>query len=480
MSTTEKESSQMAQSGHNKACRPLPPIPYQGFSTEGLGEFFADSESSSPDHEDPGTHMYHYIDKDEVNMLRPTGQQRKQDGQPAMGTTEPRQRAQSGPNKARRPLPPIPKQDVTSAEPSQMENSGHSKAHQPLPPLPHEDVSTGDESKTGPVASTDCEDDPDISDSHMYTYVDKDDINNPQPPADDTKTDSTAPKTTHCNIPGFADNGMYVPGALRQETNDTANSCGFSTRCKMAFHRPHGYIIIAIVVVAFLGTGAGIIERLIATPGGQADINMPFAITDQGKWATARPVTSTNVTATYIPVTLTKPAFGVTNTNVSATRLHLTTSMFPPSPGEATTPASMAITTAQGVTAGPTKTTTTLPQLATTLPQLTTTLPRKNNTATADNQTATADNHTATGYNRAATGDNHIVTDVNYAATGDNYTATENNYTATGNNYITTNDNLTATGDNYTARGDNYAGTDDNYTAASDNHTSKNDNCTAV
>ncbi|CAH1249098.1 CSMD1 [Branchiostoma lanceolatum] len=202
---------------------------------------------SSVDQEDTGTHLYHYIDKDEISKLRQTGKESKQDGQPTLSTTkkEPRQMAQSGPNKARRPLPPIPSQDVT----------------------------TGDEPKAGSVDSTDSQDDPDTSDSHVYNYADKDYINNlGQQPAD-TGTDDSLPKTTNCNIPGLLDDGMYIPGALRQDTNDTANSCGFSTRCKMAFHRPHVYIIIAIVVVAFLGTGAGIIERLIATPGRQADIH---------------------------------------------------------------------------------------------------------------------------------------------------------------------------------------------------------------
>ncbi|XP_066264351.1 uncharacterized protein [Branchiostoma lanceolatum] len=351
MSTTEKEPRQMAQSGHNKARRPLPPLPSQGVTTG--TEFTPAATSGDPEY--AGTHMYHYIDIDDISKLRQTGKQLKHEEQPSSVGAD--------------SLPVTVGQKVVGL----VHNGTYAAGA-----LQQED-------------SKGIHHQPDTSDSHMNNYVDKDDIKNLRQPPADTGTDSTAPNTTDCHIHGLVDNQMYVPGALRQDTNDTANICGFSTRCKMAFHRSKVFIIIVIAAVAFLGTGAGIIVHFTATPGGQADIHMPFVMAN---WTPSKPVTTTNVTATYPPVIL-------TNAHSSATRPHLAASMFPPSIGRGTAYEFMLITAAQttshdvvttelprvtttlpqgtimmpGVTTEPPKTTT-LPQATTTPPQVTTTLPQ--------------------------------------------------------------------------------------------------------
>ncbi|CAH1248865.1 Hypp8460 [Branchiostoma lanceolatum] len=104
----------------------------------------------------------------------------------------------------------------------------------------------------------------------------------------------------------------------------------------------------------------------------------PIVKTDQGNWTT---VTSANVTAPCLPTTLTKPAFGATNTHVSATRLYSATSTFLQSTGTATTPETMQIKTesseltATWMTAEPTTVTTTLSWVTTKPQKVTTTLP---------------------------------------------------------------------------------------------------------
>ncbi|CAH1274835.1 LPA [Branchiostoma lanceolatum] len=419
MSTTEKEPRQVTQAlgGPNIARRPLPSLPSQDVTT---GTEFTGPVCSG-DQEDLGTHMYYYIDKDEISKLRQSCKQRKHEEQPSvvrsdslpvtvgqkvvglvnngmyvagalqqenvraslptMNTSEkkPRQMEQSEHNKARRPLPSLPSQDVTTDQKTKAEMfASTGSQHQPdtgdshmynhvdkddiknlrQPPA---DTATDDSIPK----TTDSQDEPGTTDSHMYNYVDSDDINNLRQPPANTGTDSTAPKTTDRNIPGLMANQMYVPGALRQDTNDTANICGFSTRCKMAFYRSKVFIIIVIAAVVFLGTGAGIIVHLTATPGGQAGIHTPSVMAN---WTPSEPVTTTNVTATYPPIIL-------TNAHSSATRPHLATSIFTPSIGTGTASEFMLITAAQ-TTSNDVVTTTKLPWVTTKLHQGTTTLPR--------------------------------------------------------------------------------------------------------
>ncbi|XP_019613617.1 PREDICTED: CUB and sushi domain-containing protein 1-like, partial [Branchiostoma belcheri] len=233
-------------------------------------------------------------------------------------------------------------------------------------------------------------------DSYVYNYVDKDDIKLPPQSSNTASSDHTFPKTTD-SIPGVDDNGLYVPGALRQDTSDSTNISRLFTTCKMVFHRISPFIILAVAGLAFLSTGAGIIMYLTETPEMSAQINMPFGMAATGNWTTAVPM-NINMAATFLPVNMTQPAF------VSATRQFQETGMFPPLTGMATTSEYMPLsagqtsshdivqttnlseeTTTQGlppvttilqqVATKPSKGTSTLPELTAKPPNLTTTLP---------------------------------------------------------------------------------------------------------
>ncbi|KAI8493087.1 carbohydrate binding [Branchiostoma belcheri] len=333
MSTTEKDPRQMAQSGDNKARRPLPPPPHQDFSTG------AEFKPSDGDDDDPETHMYNYVDKDEINTQLSLQQANSNDGQPAGEGTDKRQVTVG------RKVVGFVNNELYGLDASSQEDN---RGVEFTPNNGHRD-------------------DPD---THMYNYVDKDEINRQlslqEINSNDGKPSGEGTDSLQVTVHG--------PNASPQEDNEDTNAgtniSRFLTSCKMTFCRSLRFIIIAIAVLALLGAGAGIIMYFTGTLVGPAEINMPSAGTDRGNWETAKPVTTT-VTATYLPVTLTNTTF------LSATKLKRTTNMFLPSNETATTPIPTAQATGHDVVRARKlpQVTTTLPQVTTTLPQVTTTLP---------------------------------------------------------------------------------------------------------
>ncbi|KAI8516353.1 carbohydrate binding [Branchiostoma belcheri] len=388
MSTTEKDPRQMAHSGDNKARRPLPPLPHQGFST---GAEFIPSDG---DDDDPETHMYNYVDKDEINRQLSPQQTNTIDGQPSgKGTDRPQvtvgrkvvgfvnnelygldassQEDNRGveftPNNGDRDDPDthmynyVDKDEINRQLSLQEINSNDGKPSgegtDSLQVTVHGPNVSPQEDNEGNKTET-------TNEGHVYNYVDSDGI------SDNLRQQSDGHAVTDRSNSGLIDNTMYVPGVLRQDTNADTNISRFLTSCKLAFCRSLRFIIIAIAVLALLGAGAGIIMFFTGTLVGPAEINMPSAGTDRGNWETAKPVTTT-VTATYLPVTLTNTTF------LSATKLKWTTNMFLPSNETATTPIPTAQATSHDVVRARKlpQVTTTLPQVTTTLPLVTTTLP---------------------------------------------------------------------------------------------------------
>ncbi|XP_035660828.1 uncharacterized protein LOC118405436 [Branchiostoma floridae] len=220
MTTTKKDPCQvdMAHSGDNKARRPLPPLPYHYVRTG--RELSLTLSAGKGDHEDPDIHMYHYVDKDEINKRRHTDEQEKQHRQTAVvGTgvlTVPV--CQKVPDAlVQEDGEGISRATITK-EKDQKANDGDNKARRPLPPLPSQDINTGGEIKVE-IASTDSNEVPNTSNANVYNYLDSDDINNLRQQPADTETDDSVPKTTDSNIPGLLDDGTYVPGAFRQGCN---------------------------------------------------------------------------------------------------------------------------------------------------------------------------------------------------------------------------------------------------------------------
>ncbi|KAI8496261.1 carbohydrate binding [Branchiostoma belcheri] len=299
----------MAHSGDNKARRPLPPLPHLGFSTG------AEFPPSDEDDGDPDIHMYNYVDKAEINRQLSLQQTNSNDGQPSGEGTDRRQVTVG--------------RNVVGLVHNQLYGA----------------VASSQEDNKGKTTETTTE-------GHAYNYVDTDGISNLRQKLDD-------PAVTDCNIPGLIDNTIYQRWYKHLQIFDKLQDGD------LPFLR---FIIIAIAVLALLGAGAGIIMYLTGTLGGPAEINMPSVVTDRGNWTTAKPVTTT-VTATYLPVTLTKTSF------MSATKLHRATNGFSPSNETATTPIPTAQAKLPQVTTTLPQVTTTLPQVTTTLPPITTTLP---------------------------------------------------------------------------------------------------------
>ncbi|KAI8516641.1 carbohydrate binding [Branchiostoma belcheri] len=381
MSTTEKDPRQMAHSGDNKARRPLPPPPHQDFNT---GAEFKPSDEKD---DDPDTHMYNYVNKDEINRQLSLQQTNSNDGQPAgEGTDRPQvtvgrkvvgfvnnelhgldassQEDNRGveftPNNGHRDDPDthmynyVDKDEINRQLSLQETNSNDGKPSgegtDRLQVTVHGPNASPQEDNEGNKTET-------TNEGHVYNYVDSDGI------SDNLRQKSDGHAVTDRSNSGLIENTMYVPSVLRQDTNAGTNISRFLTSCKMAFCRFLRFIIIAIAVLALLGAGAGIIMYFTGTLVGPAEINMPSAGTDRGNWETAKPVTTT-VTATYLPVTLTNTTF------LSATKLKRTTNMFLPSNETATTPIPTAQATGHDVVRARK-----LPQVTTTLPQVTTTLP---------------------------------------------------------------------------------------------------------
>eukprot|EP00058_Branchiostoma_floridae_P019747 XP_002605237.1 hypothetical protein BRAFLDRAFT_92290 [Branchiostoma floridae] len=291
----------MAQGGESKACRPLPPLPFQDVNTDACRD-------GNEDNEDPGTHSYYYIDKDEINKLRQTRKQRGQDGQPFDEVTV----GQNWQKYLVRNAMYAPQQEIgedacrdgnednedpgthsyyyIDKEINKLRQTGKQRGQdgQPFDEVtvgqnwqkylvrnamyaPQQEIGEGKE--TGTVGSTYNQENYGTRSSNVYNYVDKEEIKNLRQQPADTETDDTVPKTTDSNIPGLLDDGTYVPGAFRQGKNgETSDAESFATSCKKVFRRFRLLIIITIAVVAILGTGAGIVVHLTATLGSQADI----------------------------------------------------------------------------------------------------------------------------------------------------------------------------------------------------------------
>ncbi|XP_019636971.1 PREDICTED: uncharacterized protein LOC109479444 [Branchiostoma belcheri] len=191
MSTTEKAPRQMAQSGDNKARRPLPPLPHQDFSTG------AEFTPSNGDDNDPDTHMYNYVDKDEINRQLSLQQTNSNDEQPSGEGTDRRQ--------------------VTVGR--KVVGLLHNQMYGPHA-SPQED-NRGAEF----TPNNGDDDDPD---THMYNYVDKDEINRQlslrqtnsndgQPPGEGTDRRQV---TVGRKVVGLLHNQMYGPHASPQEDNE--------------------------------------------------------------------------------------------------------------------------------------------------------------------------------------------------------------------------------------------------------------------
>ncbi|KAI8502415.1 carbohydrate binding [Branchiostoma belcheri] len=382
MSTTEKDPRQMAQSGDNKARRPLPPLPHQDFSTG------AEFTPTNGDDDDPDTHMYTYVDKDEINRHLSPQQTNSNDGQPSGEGTDRRQVTVG------RKVVGFVNNQLYGLDASSQEDNRGKKTETPTEGHVHNNVDTDvinnirqqsdesavtDSDNPGLRTETTTEghvqnivdtgvinnlrqqsDESAVTDSnnpglrtelptegHLHNIVDTDGINNLRQQSDESAVTDT-------NNPGLIDNAMYVPGVLRQDTNDGTNVSRFLTSCKTAFRRVLQFIIIVIPVLAILSAGAGVIMYLTGTPGGPSKINMPSVVRDGVNWATAKPVKTT-----------------------SETKLHRTTNMSPPSNETATAPiATIEATSHDVVRAGKLPpVTSTLPHVTTTLPHVTTTLP---------------------------------------------------------------------------------------------------------